>query len=185
MRRRRRILTVCEQQHRSIRTWALSILALLMMICLNTCDAQADEITNVAAMLTLDSSVPMAPGVAMELATNLMWAQETSSYAASEPDSLTLSFASVLRAIWLEGSLDGVIEIIDATEAPLPFEQSTIAIDDRVAIEIFVNGVPYVPGEVINFGDVVVTPEPNDFLMAFIGIDLVLIWLYRNRRRNQ
>jgi hypothetical protein len=164
--------------------WALSIAALVMLIVTNTCDAQADEITDVAAMLTADSSVPMAPGVAMELATNLMWAQETSSYAASEPDSLTLSFASVLRAIWLEGTLDGVTEIIDATEAPLPFLQSGIAIDDRVSIEIFVNGVPYVPGEVINFGDVPVASVPDSGSLI-IPLTVVLGILIGLRRRYQ
>ena len=129
--------------------------------------AQADTIDNLAAALTEDSSVPLSMTVADTLAANLLTAQADSSYAASEPDSLTLSFAAVLRAISLDPSL------------ALAYLQSEIAIDDRVSIAFSVDGAPLLPGEVLDFGSVavgdsssafVVTPEPNTFLLGIVAL---------------
>ena len=130
--------------------------------------AQADTITdNLAAALAEDSSVPLSMSVADTLAANLLTAQADSPYSASEPDSLTLSFAAVLRAISLDPSL------------ALAYLQSDIAIDDRVSLQFSVDGLPLLPGQVLDFGSVavgdssgafVVTPEPNTFLLAICGL---------------
>ena len=130
--------------------------------------AHADTITdNLAAALTEDSSVPLSMSVADTLAANLLTAQADSSYAASEPDSLTLSFAAVLRAISLDPTLT------------LAYMQSDIAIDDRVSIAFSVDGVPLAPGQVLDFGSVmvgdsssafVVTPEPSVLMLTTFGL---------------
>ena len=144
----------------------------------------ADTVTdNLAADLTLDSPIPLGPGVALELATNLVTAQADSSYAASEPDSLTLSFESVLRAIGIEETYFGLTDIIDAAQAPIVFESSELAIDDRVSVEFTVNGVVIQPGTILNFGDVPVgatsgtftAPEPNALWLTIIGLCLLLL----------
>jgi hypothetical protein len=162
-----------------LRTIALGLASLALAVS----SARADTITdNVAAAISADSSMPLASGIAIDLAQNLMVAQEASSYAANEPDSLTLSFASVLRAIWLEGTLFDETEITDAST--LAFLQSQIAIDDRVSLTIYVNGVEYVPGEVINFGDVPIdpVPEPGTWILGLIGIDCLLLVQWWRRR---
>lgn len=166
-----------------MKVFAFFVLFFGSLLCVH-----ADTITdNLAAAISQNSVLPLGPGVALELAQNLMTAQADSSYAASEADSLTLSFAAVLRAIWLEETLLGATTITDSTDEPFPFIQSTIAIDDRVSIEVFVNGVLYQNGEVINFGDVpVVSPEPSTILLFTIALlSLALMqWARKSLRQT-
>lgn len=177
--RRRRIRTKCEKQHRAMRRFGLTVAAILLCAC----QAQADTITQVQQMITDNSLLPLAPGMALDLAQNLMTAQADSSYAASEPDSLALSETAVLRAIMLEGTLFGVTEIV-YDPASLAWLQSEIAIDDNAGVSISINGVPCNPdGDcTINFGKVLV-PEPEEIIMSLVGLDalLVLAWLKRRR----
>jgi hypothetical protein len=162
MNRRRRIRTICERQHRSLRVWALSLLALVMLIVTNTCDAHADSITDIESTLTSDSTLPLGPGIAQELAQNLWDAQLASPYS-WETDSLVLSITAVLRAIALEQSLAGATAIDSPALEPLPFLQSTIAIDDRVSVSITPPSIDFGP-------QLVEIPEPGLFLLTVAGL---------------
>lgn len=177
MRRRRRVRTICEGQHRTLRRWALSMAAFLLL----GSQAHADTITQIAQELTTDSMQPLSPSVANGLATNLWDAQLAAPYAATEPDSLALSITAVLRAITLDSSF------------ALALVQSEIAIDDRAGVEFTVNGIPIAPGTVIDFGDVpigqsagvgtVEIPEPSTMALALGGLDILLIGYWLRRRR--
>jgi hypothetical protein len=135
--------------------------------------------------------LPLGAGVAETLAANIEYAQETTPYAAMESDSLDLSIASVLRAISLEIFPGGPDEILNATSTPLPFIQSTIAIDDRAKVLLSFNGVVIQPGDVLDFGNVplgsssssprliVNTPEPSTIFMLGCPLCLLSFWKYR------
>jgi hypothetical protein len=159
----------------------VKVFAVFVLLFGLTLTTQADTITdNLAAMLTADSSLPLAPGVAMELAQNLIAAQDASSYAANEPDSLTLSFESVLRAISTEIFPGGPSEITNGIDTPNPFIQSNIAIDDRAGVAIYVDGVLYQNGDVIDFGTssstfTVETPEPRTLWLLLTALLLLAL----------
>jgi len=187
-----KVRTICEKQHRFMLHAALTIVVLVL--CAS--QAQGDTITDIAQELSQASTLPLGQGVALELATNLWDAQLASPYAASEPDSLPLSIASVLRAIWLEIYPGGPAEILSYDNAPIPFIQSHIAIDDRVSVEITAGGVDCTAGCVINFGDVpvgetsstftvepIATPEYGGFTLALTGVNLVLVLAWFRRRQ--
>ncbi len=164
----------------------MKVFALFVLVLTGLVPTHADTIIdNLAGMLTQDSVLPLAPGVALELATNIWDAHESTPYALVEADSLTLSFESVLRAISLEVWPGGPTEITDPINTPYPFIQSQIAIDDRAAVAFYVNGVLWQPGDVINFGDVpVVTPEPATLLLLTVPLLLALMrWAQMSLRK--
>jgi len=144
---------------------AVAVVVLLMVI---VGPARADQIQTIAGELADQTSVPLGPGVADELATNIWTAHEDTPYALEEADSLTLSIQSVLRAIMLSGELAGATEIVNEDLTPLPWWQSEIAIDDRVSVVFSVNGVPLQPGDVLEFGTVPVGSSSSTFTVVSV-----------------
>jgi hypothetical protein len=136
--------------------------------------ASADSIHSISNDLTHETSVPLAPGVAMELASNIWVAHETTPYALVEKDSLELSIDAVLRAIYLSGQLDGATEIVNEQLTPLPWLQSEIAIDDRVSVTITPDS--------LDFGSVPV-PEPSTLTLALSALDALLLFVWYRRPR--
>ena len=173
----------------------LAVVVLFFAVTTPVC--LADAITDIATVptesqistfITVESVLLLAPGVADDLAGNLLAAQQEYTYTAFEPDSLSLSVAAVLRAISLESSDMGATEIVNEALTPLPFWQSILAIDDRVSVSFSVNGVTLGPGDVINFGSVqvgdsstafsvVTTPEPATFALLLAGLAVVAFGL--------
>jgi hypothetical protein len=128
-------------------------------------------ISDISATLTDDTSIPLAPGVATDLSTNIWTAHETTDYALAEADSLGLSITAVLRAIMLSAPAP---EIVSQDLTPLPWLQSEIAIDDRVSVDITPTA--------IDFGDVAIpTPEPPTFEITALGLVVVALIVIRKR----
>jgi hypothetical protein len=164
----------------------IAILALLLF----GPSVNADNVSDLASYLTANSALPLGPGVADELAGNILFAQATAPYAALESDSLSLSIASVLRAISIEVFPGGPSEILDQADTPIPFIQSTIAIDDRVSVQLSFNGVVIEPGNGLDFGSVIVgssrssptlimnTPEPSTIFQLASALCLIALWKY-------
>jgi hypothetical protein len=167
-----------------------AILAILALLLIGPC-VKADTVGDLASYLTANSVLSLGPGVADELAGNILYAQATTPYAALESDSLSLSIESVLRAISIEVFPGGPTEILDATDTPIPFLQSTIAIDDRVSLTLSFNGVIIQPGDVLDFGSVplgsssssptliMTTPEPSTIFMLAFALCLLSLWRCR------
>src|SRR5580765_619410 len=94
--------------------------------------AQADSLTSnqIAQEIKKSSPLSLHQNVAGFWAANLLAAQDPSvcSYCASEPDSLPLSIAAVLRAIGIEQTIAG-FSFCNLTNCIIANAQSTIAID--------------------------------------------------------
>src|SRR5882724_1656340 len=116
--------------------------------------ARADSIPLGQICQQLKTGVlPLGPGVAADLSKNLLDAQAAAYYTAFEPESLELSIQCVLKAISLYVWEGGPIAITSETEEPIVWQQSRIAVDTRVGVEL--------DPTFINFGDLPVsTPEP-------------------------
>jgi hypothetical protein len=98
----------------------------------------------------------------LELAGNLLTAQTLVDYAS--PTSLDLSIQSVIRAIALY-DFPGGPKFVTESCCPAVWAQSTIAIDPNASVSLSASS--------LNFGEVVVTPEPGTGLMLLAGAFLL------------
>jgi hypothetical protein len=128
--------------------------------------AQADNfptVAQLAAELTANSNLPMGPGAAELLASNMLTAQfavnsgDCSNYVScsQETGSLSASITSVLYAINTIMPLDGqtMVVVPQAGDAPQqPFLNSVLPIDTDVSIQFSMNGQVIGPGEGISWG---------------------------------
>ena len=129
--------------------------------------ARADTISDVAGKLDTDTVIPLASGVDLELAGNLLQAQALASYAS--PLSLNLSVEAVLKAISLYTFPGGPALITSETDEPIVWAQSRIAIDPQATVSL---NPPS-----LDFGSQpVTTPEPEAWVLLLIGVAAFVIW---------
>jgi hypothetical protein len=134
--------------------------------------AHADTITQVAAELDASTVLPLAPGVDLDLAGNLLNAQ-----IAANADSLQLSINAVLKAIGLYVWPGGPTEITDEKAEPVVWTQSRIAINPNVTVSITPTS--------IDFGDVpITTPESSTIAFLFAGLVFAVIRPILRRKRE-
>lgn len=146
--------------------------------------SRADTLSpkDIAQQIRQGSVLQLRQNVAGFWASNLLAAQDPSvcSYCASEPDSLSLSIAAVLRAITIEA--DPVygfgLTFCNLANCIIANAQSTIAIDDQVSVTL-------TPAS-IDFGEVpIATPEPSTLAMlACAGFSLITLDLQRRKPRK-
>jgi hypothetical protein len=159
---------------------------LLGVACLCS-PAKADSISAIANELTATSALPLVPGVAESLASDILAAQQSSCYGSAL--SLSESIDSVLKAIQLEANA-GIAEIeFGATGfGDLAFLQAGIAINPDVSIGFSVDGAPLEPGSTLNFGSAETgdstaqftvespaVPEPTTLIFLAMGLLLTLL----------
>jgi hypothetical protein len=134
-------------------------------------NAGADTVKQIAMEIKDDSVLPLRADVAELWAENLLAAQAAPGCDYCGPVSLADSVNSVLKAVSLEQSIDG-LTFCNRTDCTIANEQSTIADNPNVSITI-------APSR-LDFGDVPVsTPEPSFWLLLVAGIGLLWIVLLR------
>jgi len=141
------------------------ILFFVVNLLLGLASAKADSLTvaQVTQELKQGSVLTLRNDVAQDFAENLLAAQQPGvcSYCAFEPDSLQLSINAVLKAIALEKSFG--LKFCDDFNCQIAWDQSTVAIDDRVSIG-------FTPSA-LNFGEVPVsTPEPSVIVLLLVAL---------------
>jgi hypothetical protein len=127
--------------------------------------ACADSLSlgQIAQQLKQDAVIPLAPSVGNQLAKNLLAAQAAAPYTQFEPDSLQLSIDAVLRAIGLYAYPGGPTMITSELAEPIVWDQSWVAIDDRLTVSL-------TPGN-LDFGSQpVATPEPAGWILVLTGL---------------
>jgi len=148
--------------------WFVGLVLLLFSMAILAPESRGDTIkqADIASELDTESVLPLAGGVDVQLANNLIQAQ-TAAWGKQWLDgSLELSIESVLRAIGLYVWDGGPTEITkDQTEFQVVWLQSHIAIDPRLTVGFDTAS--------INFGEVAVTPEPMTLVLVLMG----LVWL--------
>src|SRR5882724_3234141 len=153
---------------------------LATLLALGAAAGRADTVPmgQICKELTGGTSIPLGPGVATELSKNLLNAQALADYTAFEPESLQLSINAVLKAISIYLWDGGPALITDETSEPIVWQQSRIAIDTRVGVQL---DPPF-----IDFGETQIAtisaPEPSTlaFLLVAFGYMALII---KNRRR--
>ena len=163
--------------------WLVGLVLLLLGMALLAPETRADSInvSFVASELDQGTVLPLAGGVDVQLAGNLIQAQNQTWGKEWLDGSLTLSIESVLRAISLYVWPGGPTEITkDHTEFSIVWLQSTIAIDPRLT-----GGFDTAS---INFGEVPVvsTPEPGTLVITLAGLAGlgILLWGVKSRVRE-
>ena len=154
-------------------------LSLIVMLGLLAVPAivRADSLSlgQIAQELRQDAVLPLAPSVGNRLAKNLLAAQAAAPYTQFEPDSLQLSIDAVLKAIGLYAYPGGPTTITSESAEPIVWDQSRIAIDDRLT-------VGFTPGS-LDFGSQpAATPEPAGWILLLTGLGVCTI--RRNRTRQ-
>jgi len=148
--------------------WFIGLVLLLFSMAILAPESRGDTIkqADIASELDQESVLPLAGGVDVQLANNLIQAQ-TAAWGKQWLDgSLELSIESVLRAIGLYVWDGGPTEITKyQTEFQVVWLQSHIAIDPRLTVGFDTAS--------INFGEVAVTPEPMTLVLVLMG----LVWL--------
>jgi len=159
---------------------AIGLVLLLFSMAILAPESRGDTIkqADIASELDQESVLPLAGGVDVQLANNLIQAQNAAWGKQWLDGSLELSIESVLKAIGLYVWDGGPTEITkDQTEFQVVWIQSHIAIDPRLTVGF--------DTAAINFGEQpVVTPEPRVLLLALIGLALwltfdMLQWEFR------
>jgi len=147
--------------------WFVGLVLLLFSMAILAPESRGDtiKVSTIASELDTESVLPLAGGVDVQLANNLIQAQ-TAAWGKQWLDgSLELSIESVLRAIGLYVWDGGPTEITKDGE-PIVWLQSHIAIDPRLTVGF--------DTAAINFGEVAVaTPEPMTLVLVLMG----LVWL--------
>ena len=163
--------------------WFVGLVLLLLSMALLAPESKADSInvSFVASELDQGTVLPLAGGVDVQLAGNLIQAQNQTWGKEWLDGSLTLSVESVLRAIQLYVWPGGPTEITkDHTEFSIVWLQSTIAIDPRLT-----GGFDTT---VVNFGEqpVVSTPEAGTLVVTLAGLAGlgILLWSVKSRVRE-
>jgi len=161
-----------RRKWRYLKWLLITALFILAPVC------RADSITDVASTLRADVSIPFRYGVATDLATNLLDAQASATYAGIV--SLALSIDAVVRAI----GIDNTAWVGWASTDPITWLQSTIAIDPGATIGITPNA--------LWFGDVAVaTVEPSTLIYLLVGLAglaigyYVVCWAFRRLRESE
>jgi hypothetical protein len=193
--RRRRVRTICERQHRFMRSCALT----LLMILLYACQAQADTQTwNVTASCQLGDSVQGFPCAAPSVISAVFTTQlETKLF---EDTSNLFPFTGTEPVVVdISGTFDGM----SMTLIPPPGGGGWICAgcgNIPEGIEFTAGGNPYslwwdgytfltlsgspTTVEVMNWRavDPMSIPEPSELILGLIGVDLVLVWGWMRRR---
>ena len=153
--------------------WFVGLVLLLFSMAILAPESRGDTIkqADIASELDQESVLPLAGGVDVQLANNLLQAQ-TAAWGKQWLDgSLELSIESVLRAIGLY-VWDGGPTSITKDGEPIVWLQSHIAIDPRLTVGF--------DTAAINFGEVPVngvtplaTPEPMTLVLVLMGV----VWL--------
>ena len=145
---------------------AIGLVLLLFSMAILAPESRGDTIkqADIASELDQESVLPLAGGVDVQLANNLIQAQNAAWGKQWLDGSLELSIESVLRAIGLYVWDGGPTEITKDGE-PIVWLQSHIAIDPRLTVGF--------DTAAINFGEVAVTPEPMTLVLVLMG----LVWL--------
>jgi hypothetical protein len=121
----------------------------------------------VAKELSTESILPLAGGVAQDLAKNLLFAQTQVSYGG--PESLDLSILSVLKAISLYDYLGGPGIITGPDREPVVWAQARLATNPDATVSLTPSA--------LNFGEVPVqTPEPEVWILMLLGLAGSMIW---------
>jgi hypothetical protein len=148
---------------------AIGLVLLLFSMAILAPESRGDtiKVSTIASELDTESVLPLAGGVDVQLAGNLIQAQNAAWGKQWFEGSLELSIESVLKAIGLYVWDGGPTEITkDQTAFQVVWIQSHIAIDPRLTVEFDTTA--------INFGEVPVsTPEPMTFVLVLMG----LVWL--------
>lgn len=149
----------------------LAIIILLALAVPAAAPADSMTVTDIAAILRADVSVPFRYGVATDLAENLLDAQSLATYAG--PVSLELSIESVVRAI----GIDGTAYVGWASMDPITWLQSEIAIDPNASIGITPSALYFGEAAVVS------TPEPDVWILVVVAlvIGLACGWLWLRR----
>ena len=163
--------------------WFVGLVLLILGMALLAPESRADSVnvSFVASELDQGTVLPLAGGVDVQLAGNLIQAQNQTWGKEWLDGSLTLSVESVLRAISLNVWPGGPTEITkDHTEFSIVWLQSTIAIDPRLT-----GGFDTAS---INFGEqpVISTPEPGTLVVTLAGLAGlgILLWSVKSRVRE-
>jgi len=163
--------------------WFVGLVLLILGMALLAPESRADSVnvSFVASELDQGTVLPLAGGVDVQLAGNLIQAQNQTWGKEWLDGSLTLSVESVLRAISLYVWPGGPTEITkDHTEFSIVWLQSTIAIDPRLT-----GGFDTAS---INFGEqpVISTPEPGTLVVTLAGLAGlgILLWSVKSRVRE-
>jgi len=147
----------------------VGLVLLLFSMAILAPESRGDTIkqTDIASTLDAESVLPLAGGVDVQLANNLIQAQNAAWGKQWLDGSLEMSIESVLKAIGLYVWPGGPDEITkDQTEFQVVWLQSHIAIDPRLTVGF--------DTAAINFGEVPVsTPEPMTLILVLMG----LVWL--------
>jgi len=163
--------------------WFVGLVLLLLGMALLAPESRADSInvSFVASELDQGTVLPLAGGVDVQLAGNIIKAQNLTWGKEWLDGSLTLSVESVLRAISLYVWPGGPTEITkDHTEFSIVWLQSTIAVDPRLT-----GGFNTAEA---NFGEVPVvpTPESGTLLVTLAGLAGlgILLWVVKRDVRE-
>ena len=152
----------------------LGVVLLLFSMAILAPESRGDTIkqADIALELDTESVLPLAGGVDVQLANNLIQAQNAAWGKQWFEGSLELSIESVLKAIGLY-VWDGGPTSITKDGEPIVWLQSHIAIDPRLTVGF--------DTAAINFGEQpVVTPEPATLVLVFVGI--IGLWVMEWRK---
>jgi hypothetical protein len=149
--------------------WFVGLVLIIFSMAILAPESRGDtiKVSTIASELDQESVLPLAGGVDVQLANNLIQAQNAAWGKQWFEGSLELSIESVLKAIGLYVWDGGPTEITkDQTAFQVVWIQSHIAIDPRLTVGF--------DTEAINFGEQPVsTPEPMTLVLVLMG----LVWL--------
>ena len=146
--------------------WFIGLVLLLLGMALLAPESRADSVTTsqIAAELDANSALQLAVGVDIQLANNLIVAQNQTWSKEWQLGSLDASIEAVLRAISLYVWPGGPAVVTNQREFPIVWDQSRVAIDTGLSVGF--------DTAVINFGEVEVvsTPEPGTLIVLLAGL---------------
>ena len=161
--------------------WFMGLVLLLLGMALLAPESRADSVTTsqVAAELDTNSALQLAVGVDIQLANNLIRAQNQTWGKEWQLGSLDASIEAVLRAITLYVWPGGPAVVTNQREFPIVWDQSRVAIDTGLSVVFSADS--------IYFGEQpVATLEPGTLIVLLAGLAGLgtLVWIVKRDVRE-